>query len=130
MNIYNLLIYQGLFKMLILNRFDYFPRSILEIWEEYEIHKNSDIIIEPSILIQYKTASYFFVNKENKKLAHDLKKGMEKIIQNGEFDKLFYEYYRDFIANGNISNRKIFTLKNPQLTKETPVNKKELWLSK
>jgi len=122
--------YQGLFKMLTRNRFDYFPRSILEIWEEYEIHKHSDIIIEPRILIQYKTASYFFVNKENKKLALDLKNGFKKIINNGLFDKLFYEYYRNFIDDGNIKNRKIFSLSNPQLTKETPVDKKELWISK
>ncbi len=112
--------YQGLFKMLTRNRFDYFPRSILEIWEEYEIHKNSDIIIEPSILIQYKTASYFFVHKEN---------GFKKIIKNGLFDKLFYEYYRDFIDNGNIKNRKVFRLTNPQLSKKTPIDEKELWIS-
>ncbi len=121
--------YQGLFKMLTRNRFDYFPRSILEIWEEYEIHKNSDIIIEPSILIQYKTASYFFVHKKNKKLALALENGFKKIIKNGLFDKLFYEYYRDFIDDGNIKNRKVFTLSNPLLTKETPIDKKELWLS-
>jgi len=121
--------YQGLFKMLTRNRFDYFPRSILEIWEEYEIHKNSDIIIEPSILIQYKTASYFFVHKENKKLSLALENGFKKIIKNGLFDKLFYEYYSDFIDNGNIKNRKVFTLNNPLLTKETPINNKELWLS-
>ncbi|OUR69796.1 hypothetical protein A9Q76_08780, partial [Arcobacter sp. 31_11_sub10_T18] len=105
------------------------PRSILEIWEEYEIHKNSDIIIEPSILIQYKTASYFFVHKENEKLALALENGFKKIIKNGLFDKLFYEYYRDFIDNGNIKNRKVFRLTNPQLSKKTPIDEKELWIS-
>lgn len=121
--------YQGLFKMLKRNRFDYFPRSIIEVWDEYEVHKNSGLIIEPSLLIQYKTASYFFVWKENKKLAKDLKKGLEKIIQNDLFDKLFYQYYQSFLDKSNLKNRKIFNLENSQLSQETPLNKKELWIT-
>ena len=121
--------YQGLFKMLQRHRFDYFPRSITEIWDEYEMYKSSGLIIEPTILIQYKTASYFFVNKQNKKLAQDLEKGLKIIIKKGLFDKLFYQYYNKFIKNSDIKHRKVFRLKNPQLSKETPVKNKKLWVN-
>lgn len=121
--------YQGLFKMLQRHRFDYFPRSITEIWDEYEMYKNSGLIIEPSILIQYKTASYFFVNKHNKKLAQDLEKGLKIIINKGLFDKLFYQYYNTFIKNSDIKHRKVFQLQNPQLSKETPIKNKKLWIN-
>lgn len=121
--------YHGLFKMLQRHRFDYFPRSITEIWDEYEMHKKEGLIIEPTILIQYKTASYFFVNKQNTKLAKDLKKGLNIIIKKGLFDKLFYQYYNDFIKNSDIKHRKVFRLKNPQLSQETPITNKALWIN-
>ena len=45
--------YSGLFTMLESNRFDYFPRSILEVRWEYEKHKERNIMIEPHQLIYY-----------------------------------------------------------------------------
>ena len=47
---------------------------------------------------------------------------------NGLFDKRFYEYYHTFIDNSDIKNRKVFKLKNPQLSHETPLNQK-LWIN-
>lgn len=121
--------YEGLFKMLQANRFDYFPRSIIEIWDEYETYKKENIVIEDSLLIQYPTASYFFVNKKNIKLAIDLENGLKKIQENGLYDKLFFKYYNKFIEKSNLKNRKIFKIDNLLLSEETPLNKKELWFN-
>ena len=115
--------------MLKLKRFDYFPRSLIEIGDEAEAHKSNNIIIEPKLLMYYPTATYFFVNKENKELAYELKKGMEKIIKNGDFDKLFYKYHADFIKKSNLKNRTIIKLDNPILPAKTPLDKKHLWLN-
>jgi hypothetical protein len=41
----------GIFQMLDKGRFDYFPRSVLEIWYEIEQYKNLDIMIEQHTLI-------------------------------------------------------------------------------
>ena len=60
--------YEGLFGMLLLDRFDYFPRSIIEIWDEAQAHISDEIIVEPNLIIQYPTASYFFVNKKIQKV--------------------------------------------------------------
>jgi len=119
--------YEGLFRMLRLDRFNYFPRSIIEIWDEAKVHQNEDIIIDPRLLIHYPTATYFFVNKNNQKLASDLKNGFSKIIKNGKFDKLFYQYHGDFIKKANLENRVIIKLDNPILPLKTPLDKKKLW---
>lgn len=121
--------YQGLFKMLAFNRFDYFPRSLIEIWDEAKAHKSSNIIIEPNLLIYYPTATYFFVNKDNKRLADALKRGMEEIIRNGEFDKLFYTYHDEFIKKSDLRNRTVIKLDNPILPVKTPIKKSHLWLN-
>ncbi|RYH19501.1 MAG: hypothetical protein EON54_27085, partial [Alcaligenaceae bacterium] len=71
--------YEGLFKMLESQRFDYFPRSVMEIWDEQEAHA-STLDIEPHLALHYFYDSYFFVNKRNTKLAADISEGMEKAI--------------------------------------------------
>lgn len=119
--------YEGLFKMLQNDRFEYFPRSIVEIWAEAENHKAENIIVEPTIVIRYPTAFYFFVNKQNLSLAKDLEKGLKQTIEDGSFDKLFYEHHDDLLKKADLKNRKFFELKNPILPPETPLNQKELW---
>jgi len=60
--------YTGLFPMLTSGRFDYFPRSISEIWGEADGHKAEQIVVDPHVILHYPAAIYFFVNKNNTKL--------------------------------------------------------------
>ena len=120
--------YEGLFGMLVKGRFDYFPRSVLEISRELEAHKDLNIVIEPGVLIHYPTAYYYYVSKENKQLATDIRKGLEAALQDGSFDRLFMQFYGDEVKAVVGTNRRIFELENPHLSKETPLERKELWL--
>ena len=67
--------------------------------------------------------------KKYKRLSNALEKGMETIIQNGEFDKLFYEYHGNFIKKAQLEDRIIIKLDNPILPVKTPLNNKRLWLN-
>lgn len=118
----------GLFQMLAKGRFDYFPRSVLEIWYEMEQHKDLDIMIEQHTLIHYPTAYYFYVNHNNSELARDITQGLEMAIKDGSFDTLFFQRYGEQLDKVRQTPRKIYKLNNPNLTPETPLDRKELWI--
>jgi len=121
--------YSGLFTMLESNRFDYFPRSILEIRWEYEKHKDRNIMIEPHQLIHYPTAYFFFVNKNNTKLANDISVGLEKALKDGSFERIFNQYFGNEIKKVQQEKRKVFTLNNLFLPPQVPLLRNELWLN-
>ncbi|MFT5675018.1 MAG: hypothetical protein ACI808_000947 [Paraglaciecola sp.] len=121
--------YEGLFGMLALARFDYFPRSVLEIDREYTAHQELDIAIESSVIIHYPTAFYFYVSKENQTLARDLEDGLESALQDGSLAKIFNHFFGDTINKVRGTKRRIIELDNPLLPKETPLQRAELWIS-
>ncbi len=121
--------FEGLFLMLDKRRFDYFPRSIVEIQREYQAHKMLDITINNSVLIHYPTAYYYYVANNNQALAQDITYGLEQAINDGSFDQLFYRHYQAVLDNIKSDKLKVFSLKNPYLSDKTPLNRKELWIS-
>ena len=120
--------YDGLFPMLENNRFDYFPRSILEVRWEYEKHKDRNIIIEPHQLIHYPAAYFFYVNKNNTKLAADISSGLEKALKDGSFERIFNKYFGSAIKEVQQEKRRVFSLANPYLPSQVPLSRSGLWL--
>lgn len=123
--------YEGLFGMLNAYRFNYFPRGINEIFHEFDSRKEKypDINIEPTKVLYFPTPSYFFVSPKYPALADRIRRGLETIIQNGVFDNLFQEKYGGIILRAKFNDREIFRIENPILSKETPLNRPELWFS-
>jgi hypothetical protein len=118
--------YEGLFKMLTGKRFDYFPRSTMEIWDEQE--NNADALeVEPHLALHYFYDAYFMVNRKNTKLANDLRDGFEKAIADGSFDKLFQQYFGERLRKARLETRTVIELRNPLLTPGTPSDRPELW---
>jgi len=120
--------YEALFKMLEVNRFDYFPRAIFEIWGEQASHSDMRIAIDDHIALHYPTAYYFFVSPRRPGLAIDLKNGMEHILANGQFESIFQKYHKESIHKADIRHRTIIELSNPLLdSNKLPLNRPELW---
>ncbi|MBY0573878.1 MAG: hypothetical protein K2P84_09375 [Undibacterium sp.] len=120
--------YDSLFAMLAVNRFDYFPRSIFEILPDLEAHSEYGLEVDQHIVLHYITACYFFVSPHQPQMAEDLRIGLEKIIANGQFEKLFQKHHRAFIEKLKIKQRHIIHLQNPLLNeKSMPMNRTELW---
>ncbi|KMT64091.1 substrate-binding periplasmic protein [Catenovulum maritimum] len=121
----------GLFRMLHKKRFDYFPMSILEAAREAKLYKQEyqlSIAVDPYILITYPVCFYFYVEKNNHELAQHLNQGFEKIIANGEFDKIFSKHHSGILKEFFTGSRKVIRLKNPLLPQSVPLERAELWL--
>jgi len=118
----------GLFTMLEKERFDYFPRSMLEVEEEYQRFKHHGIIIEPNIILHYPTAYYFYVSKQNVELHNDIRNGLELAIADGRLNTLFKQHFGDIITRINLKNRRLIELNNPFLPPDVPLSRKKLWL--
>jgi hypothetical protein len=118
--------YEVLFKMLESKRFDYFPRSVMEIWDEQAINADS-LEVEPHLALHYVYDSYFMVNRKNTTLAEDIREGLEKAIADGSFDKLFLQHFGERLRKARLDKRTVIELRNPLLTPETPSNRPELW---
>ena len=107
---------------------DFFPRSIVEVWEELA---NSDaankLQVQASLGIRYPAAIYFFVNKSSVPLANLIERGLEKAIENGEFEALFIDNYQTYIDRAQIESRTFYPLENNFLPEKTPLHRKELW---
>jgi len=121
--------YEGLFEMLVKGRFDYFSRGINEAWPEYETRKNKlpDLYVEQNILLYYPWPKYFFVSPRNIRLADRIKRGLNIMIKEGSFAKLFYKYNQPIIDRSNLKNRRLFKINNPLLPATAPLERKELW---
>ncbi len=121
--------YRGLFAMLQEGRFDYFPRGVTEPWREVEEENDRDIMVEPTLLLQYYAPFYIFVAKNNTQLAERLTRGFETAIADGSFERFFQShwYIKEMLELGNLPARKLFRLENPLLTLETPLDRSELW---
>jgi hypothetical protein len=112
--------------MLVGRRFDYFPRSVVEVWDELESHA-ATLEVESRIALHYYYDAYFMVNKKNTRLAQDIDQGLEKAIADGSFDRLFDEHHGERLRKAHLDQRIVIELKNPLLTPGTPIDRADLW---
>ncbi|UJB34307.1 hypothetical protein HQN78_24755 [Chromobacterium sp. Beijing] len=120
-------LYLSLFAMLRQGRFDYFPRSVIEVGQELESDAAKGLVLDPYIVLHYPAAFYFFVSPRRPELARALTQGLEAAIKDGSFDKLFLRFNGPRLRALNLAQRRIIELPNPLLPKETPLQRKELW---
>lgn len=120
-------VYSTMFGMLSAGRIDWAPRSVNEIWAEAA--RRPEFAIDPYLVVQYPTADYFFVNRNNPALAEALRAGLEAALADGSFEKLFYAHYGAQIRRARLDKRVLIHLPNPLLTPETPLQRKELWFT-
>lgn len=115
-------------EMLVLQRFDYFPRSVVEIEHDLNEFGQLDLAIEPNILLVYPTAYYFYVSKDNAELANAIESGLKKLYDSGQFDQHFYAHFSDLLFRLNLNERTQIKLKNPLLPVTAPIHEEKLWL--
>lgn len=121
--------YDQLFSMLEKQRFDWFSRNVLEIWDEEQTYGRHQLVIEPHLLVRYPMAYYFFVRKGNEALAQRIEQGLLRAIANGHFDRLFNRYFGAALQRAQLDQRLLLTLPNSDLPPEAPVYQPEFWIS-
>ncbi|POZ61315.1 hypothetical protein [Chromobacterium alticapitis] len=119
--------YLNLFSMLRQHRYDYFPRSVIEVRQELESPNSQGLMLEPHLLLHYPTAFYFFVAPRRPELANMLRLGLEKGLADGSFERTFHAFNDEHLRGLNLSGRTIIELPNPLLPEATPLSRRELW---
>lgn len=123
--------YDGLFSMLMANRFDAFGRGVTEVLPELEQrrHRFPTMAIEKSLLIYYPMPVYFWFprNASGEARAKRVQEGLNLLIANGTLDKLFQEEFGPAIATLKLKQRRLFRIDNPTLPPNQPFDDKRLW---
>jgi hypothetical protein len=120
--------YSELFSLLKEKQGGFFPRSVVEVG--YELNSDlsgGNLMLESDLGVQYPTAIYFFLNNRSKALKRLIESGLEKVIDDGQFDQLFLQQHQELLEALNVSQRRFFTLTNPFLPEETPLSRAALW---
>lgn len=120
----------SLLKMLKKNRFVYFPRALHEPW--LEIANETELAVEKHLMLQYPAPMYFFVNKANKRLRQRLSFGLTALLESGKFQQFFQNHpiTSDILTKAKVSERTIFSLKNPLLSEKSKelLTDERLWI--
>ncbi|MEP1446220.1 MAG: transporter substrate-binding domain-containing protein [Paraglaciecola sp.] len=105
--------YNHLFEMLSKQRFDLFPRSVLEVWNEAKTFSNRNIVIEPHVALHYPMSIFYFVRKDHDQLIQLLENGFKVAVDNGSFDALFEKHHTDLIKRAKLDKRTLIEIPNP-----------------
>ena len=99
--------YAALFDMFQGGRFDFFPRGINEVYKELAKFgpKVPDMIIEPTVAFYLPNPTYFFISPKQPELAERIERGLNKLVWNGTFDKLFFKSFSENIIQADLNSR-------------------------
>ncbi len=115
--------------MLAKGRIDYFPRSVLEVWNDLERYKDLPLSVEPHTYIHYPSAYYFYVGRRNAYLANDIKQGLLKAIEDGSFERIFNKHHGDAIKKAQSTQRRTLYIANPFLPSSAPLEQTHFWMN-
>ncbi len=123
--------FEQLFTMLKNGRFDYFPRGLNEAWVELALHPHKQLAVETTLMLSYPAPMYFFVRNGNTAMAARIESGLNAMIDDGCFDKLFNSHPTTgkAIKRAQPHTRRVFRLENPALPEKTPLDVPHYWLN-
>ncbi|WP_347393509.1 hypothetical protein [Pseudoalteromonas pernae] len=124
--------HNSMYSLLGGKQFDYFPRGILEIGQELSFfNQGGHFILEDKWLLKYPAAMYFFVHKDNEKLAQRLEAGLTKMLESGELRSMLLTHpsHHQGLQILNLQSRTMVNLDNPLLPDQTPTLIPNYWLS-
>lgn len=119
--------YEWLFHQLGAKRYPLFSRSVNEIQDEWQTHKNSipGLAIEERLMLYYPFPRYFFVprTEEGTRMAARIEDGLLRLRKSGEFESRYQAYKKLVLTDLKLAGRKVFKLSNPQLSDLAPSDK-------
>lgn len=122
--------YDGMFRQLSQNRFDYIPRGVHEAFDELKLREGlvDNLMIEPSLALYMPMPYYIYVSPSYPRLADRIEYGLEKMVEQKLIQRIFNKYYAEDMKRANLADRKIIHIGNPFLSPQTPLHRKELWI--
>jgi hypothetical protein len=122
--------FEGMFLMLQMNRFDYFPRAIYEIYDELEHRKLQldNIVIEPRLALHLPMPTFVYISRSDAQLAKRVEFGLRKMVKHGEIKLLLDKYYSEEIQKANLTQRTIIHMDNPYFSDKELLEDPLLWI--
>ncbi len=120
----------SLFYMTDGGRFHAFPRGVHEPWGELPQFGDLNLTVDTHLLMVYRMPFYLFVNPSKPELAKALTQALEQSVASGAFQSYFLQsdMLQNVLANAKLNQRHRIYLDNPELPKQTPIHREELWL--
>ncbi len=123
--------YELLLPMLDSGRFDLFSRGVNEISQELAVGRQTfpALAIERKLLLYYPLPRYFFFPRtpEGERLAQRADAGLRVLIKNGKFERRYQAFKKSILSDINLGGRRVFSIPNPLLPKDTPLADRSLW---
>lgn len=115
LQVYDSSSYDKMFEMTNTGRMDMFFRAINEIKYEYDTKSKAlkGLRIESCMALHYPLPRFFVTDKTNKANSERVLKGLEKAYQDGSFQRLWRQFFKDSMDWVGLSQRKIVKLNNP-----------------
>lgn len=122
--------YEALFRMLVLGRFDLFPRGLNEVFAEHAARQAElpELAIEDSLALHYPMPYYFFFNRNDTALAARVGEGLLSMQRDGSFEQHFWRFHGESLRKARMHERRLIRLENPFLPPDTPPLNSPLWL--
>ncbi|GIU17158.1 hypothetical protein TUM4644_02090 [Shewanella colwelliana] len=107
--------YDSLFNMLSKGRFVTFGRGVNEVFQEIVQFESyyPDLVVDNNIVLQIPLATYYYVSPNKPRLAKRIQVGLQRIIENGQFEQLFYQRHCDCLLKSKLNERRVFKINNP-----------------
>lgn len=125
--------FHAMYKMLAIKRCDYFPRAIFEAYAEQKAAMKtfSNIMVMDELILHYKFPFYFFVKKNNVKLAQRLETGLMIALADGSLMNLMknHKITKHIFPLTQWQDKRYFELSNTVLGIKLPLNNKQFWLN-
>lgn len=114
--------FAAMYRMLEEDIVDYFPRNVVEVFQDLSHHESPHLAIEKNHMLIYPSYEYFFVAPDEPELQRRLQEGLKRLLLNGELAEIFSRYPAhkqgwDMVLE---ENRTIHTLESNVLSYRLP----------
>ena len=112
--------YFTLFSMLLAERFDYIPLSVIEVngaLSRFEQYSDS-LMVLPDLMLYYPLPTLLHVSAKHPALAERLERGLTQARQDGSLDRLFEQHFSEQVQQMKSARLRVFVLENPGVPTE------------
>ena len=124
--------YDSLFRMTEAGRIDYFPRGVVEAWNELQARhaQTPSLAVERHLLLAYRSDTIFYTSKRNEQLAQTIEAGLRAAYRDGAYMRLFdsQPYIQQAIEQARLAHRTVIHLDNRYLSEADREIPAEYWM--
>lgn len=123
--------YDGLFTMLLHERFDLFSRGASEVLGEFDERRIAmpDLALDPTLCLYYPATMYFWFGNSDagRRLGKRVEAGLRAMVDDGSFQRFFASFYGPTLARLQLGTRRVIRVPNPVLDPQAPLADHRLW---